>query len=137
MMNKSDYQQEIKFTPCFKTVKPTLYKPIRDKKRNPTAKTAKDLERKLLTNTLKQFSNLFTSIPVKLVIEVVNMKLERSKEWKETTNRTMKQVMDLLEIMLNSYFTYDRMHNHQVFGCTMRSLVSAVIADLVICNIEE
>ncbi|KAL9983648.1 hypothetical protein ACROYT_G005851 [Oculina patagonica] len=37
----------------------------------------------------------------------------------------------------NSYFTYEGVYYHQVFGCAMGSLVSAVIADLVMSNIEE
>ncbi|KAL9958564.1 hypothetical protein ACROYT_G035593 [Oculina patagonica] len=189
VMNKSDYQQEIKS----RLQDRKTYEQITDKRRNPTAKTARDLQRKLqslkqpinscigsptyevskyLARVLKtlqkgnhytvrnstEFSefvinqrvaddeelvsfdvvSLFTSIPVKLAIEVVKTNLEQSDEWKETTNLTVEQVIGLLEIVLNnSYFTYAEMHYHQVFGCAMGSPVSAVIADLVMNNIED
>ena len=46
--------------------------------------------------------------------------------------------MDLLDFVLNhSYFTYEGVHYHQIFGCAMGSPVSAVIADLVMMHVEE
>ena len=46
--------------------------------------------------------------------------------------------MDLLEIVLiNNYVTYDGMHYYQVVGCAVGSPVSAVIANLVMGNIED
>ena len=62
-------------------------------------------------------------------------KHEPTNVWKETTNLTGEQVMALLEFVPNnSYFTYVL---PCIFGCAMGSPVSAVIADLVVTNIEE
>jgi len=56
----------------------------------------------------------------------------------ERNNLNVEQVMDLLEFVVNnSYFTYDGMHYHQVFGCAMGSPISTVITDLVMTYIEE
>ena len=70
--------------------------------------------------------SLFTSIAVKLAIEVVTTKLEQTDVWKETTNLNVEQIVDLIEsVVNNSYFTYDGMHYHLLFGCTVGSPVSA------------
>ena len=100
--------------------------------------------------------SLFTSIPVKLAMEVVDKSLRESDLWKETSNLAKEQVVDLLDFVLNhSYFTYEGVHYHQIFGCVMGSpkpaisqknkswtywtlcYVSAAIADLVMMHVEE
>ena len=46
--------------------------------------------------------------------------------------------MDLLTYVLkNSFITFEGTHCHQVFGCAMGSPVSAVIAELVMQEVEE
>ncbi|KAL9981434.1 hypothetical protein ACROYT_G010140 [Oculina patagonica] len=71
-------------------------------------------------------------------MEVVDKGLRESNLWKQTTNLTKEQVVNLLDFLLNhSYFTYEGVHYHQIFGCAMGSPVSAVIADLVMMHVEE
>ena len=82
--------------------------------------------------------SLFTSIPVDLAIDIVQRKLGETTEWKTLTSLTQAQVLDLLSFVLNnSYFSSEGTQYHQVFGCAMGSLVSAVIAELVMEEIEE
>ncbi|XP_078364020.1 uncharacterized protein LOC144648278 [Oculina patagonica] len=80
----------------------------------------------------------FTSIPVDLAINIVQRKLGETTEWKALTSLTQAQVLDLLSFVLNnSYFSSEGTQYHQVFGCAMGSPVSAVIAGLVMEEIEE
>ena len=82
--------------------------------------------------------SLFTSIPVDLAIDIVQRKLGETTEWKALTSLTQAQVLDLLSFVLNnSYFSSEGTQYHQVFGCAMGSPVSAVIAELVMEEIEE
>ena len=82
--------------------------------------------------------SLFTSIPVDLAIDIVQRKLGETTEWKALTSLTQAQVLDLLSFVLNnSYFSSEGTQYHQVFGCAMGSPVSAVIAELVMEEMEE
>ncbi|KAL9977406.1 hypothetical protein ACROYT_G014803 [Oculina patagonica] len=82
--------------------------------------------------------SLFTSIPVDLAINIVQRKLGETTEWKALTILTQAQVLDLLSFVLNnSYFSSEGTQYHQVFGCAMVSPVSAVIAELVMEEIEK
>ena len=81
--------------------------------------------------------SLFTSIPVKLALQVVDSKLRSDDKWQDNTNLTHGQLMSLLKFVLNnSYFVFEETHYHQIFGCAMGSPVSAVIAELVMEHIE-
>ena len=73
-----------------------------------------------------------------MAIDIVQRKLGETTEWKALTSLTQAQVLDLLSFVLNnSYFSSEGTQYHQVFGCAMGSPVSAVIAELVMEEIEE
>ena len=81
---------------------------------------------------------LFTSIPVDLALDIVDRKLREIHEWELHTRLTQSQIMFLLTFVLtNSYFTFEGIHYHQVFGCAMGSPVSAAIAELVMQEVEK
>ena len=58
--------------------------------------------------------------------------------WRSYNNLQDKQVVELLEFVLsNSYFKFEDTYFHQISGCAMGSPVSAVIAEIVIQEIES
>lgn len=65
-------------------------------------------------------------------------KLSENDVWRSYANLTEKQVVELLEFVLNnSYFKFDDTYFHQISGCAMGSPVSAVIAEIVMQEIES
>lgn len=53
--------------------------------------------------------SLFTLIPVDLALEFVQNKLDLNYGWKEQTNLTKVQIMDLLKFVLNNGFFFSLM----------------------------
>ena len=79
----------------------------------------------------------FTSIPVKMAVDVVKRRLSESHKWKGCTLLTAQQVVNLLVFVLNnSFFKFQRNFFHQISGCAMGSPVSAVIAELIMQEVE-
>ncbi|XP_068756954.1 uncharacterized protein [Montipora capricornis] len=73
-----------------------------------------------------------------MAIDIVQRKLEKSDDWKNHIQLTKSQILDLLSFLLhNSYFIFEGTQYHQVSGCAMGSPVSAVIAELVMQEVEE
>jgi len=83
--------------------------------------------------------SLFTSIPIVMAIDIVQRKLEGSDDWKNHTQLTKDQLVDLLSCLShNNYFIFEGTQYHQVSGCAMRSSVSAVIVEPVVMQeVEE
>ena len=82
--------------------------------------------------------SLLTSIPVELALQVTRERLDRDNNLIARTNASKGNIMRLLEFVLrNSYFTYEKEHYHQTFGCVMGLPVSATIANLVMEFVEE
>ena len=82
--------------------------------------------------------SLFTSIPVDLALIITNERLQKDQDLAERTNMSISNIMRLLEFVLNhNYFKQDSIHYKQIFGCAMGSLISPVIAHLVMEEIEE
>ena len=80
---------------------------------------------------------LFTSVPVDLAMEITKRKLSGTYSWKYHTNLSQDEILDLLSFVLsNSYFTFEEKHYHQISGCAMGSPLSAVIAELVMQDVE-
>ncbi|CAB4043841.1 Hypothetical predicted protein, partial [Paramuricea clavata] len=66
--------------------------------------------------------SLFTSIPVKMAVDVVKRRLSESHKWKGCTLLTAKQVVNLLVFVLNnSFFKFQGNFFHQISGCAMGS----------------
>ena len=81
--------------------------------------------------------SLFTSIPIQLAIEVVQANLDQDNSWRQHTGLEKHHVMDLLKFVLdNSFSVYQGVYYHQTFGCSMGPPVSAVLAELVMIDIE-
>jgi hypothetical protein len=79
--------------------------------------------------------SLFTNIPLDLAIESV------SKRWNFIStecNIPKDEFIRAVSFVLNStFFTFDNQIYKQTFGTPMGSPLSPVIADLVLCDLEE
>ena len=83
-------------------------------------------------------SALFTSIPVDYALTVIRKKLDNDHEWKQHTELSLEQIMELLELCLNTtYFVYDGVMYRQVFGAPMGAPISPGVADLTMEDFEE
>ncbi|XP_072046288.1 uncharacterized protein [Amphiura filiformis] len=82
-------------------------------------------------------SALFTSIPVDSALDVAKDLLEKDTSWKEKTELTADQVIQLLEFCLSTtYFVFRGQFYQQCGGCAMGSPVSPVIANLYMEHFE-
>ena len=81
--------------------------------------------------------SLFTSVPVEFAIDIVKRRLAETDKWKNYTSLTAKEIVDLLTFVLkNSFSSAGENFYHQISGCAMGSPVSAVIAELVMKEVE-
>ena len=76
-------------------------------------------------------SALFTSIPTKDAIKVIRTNLEQDPSLKERTPLNIDQILQLLELCLDTtYFTFRETFYKQTHGATMGSPVSPIVASL-------
>ena len=74
---------------------------------------------------------LFTSVPVKPAIAIIQKKLEADKDLHLRTALSPKQIMSLLEFCLTkTYFTYQGKFYEQTDGTAMGSPISPIVANL-------
>ena len=82
--------------------------------------------------------SLFTKIPVDLAIKVATNRLRYDDSLWQRTSLPLEDITDLLTFCLNTtQFVFEGTYYKQVFGTAMGSPVSAVIANLVIEDIEH
>ncbi len=82
--------------------------------------------------------SLFTKIPVDLAIRVARKRLRQDVTLSQRTSMPIEDIIDLLSFCLNTtYFVFDGIYYQQVFGTAMGSPVSAVIANLVMEDVEQ
>ena len=83
-------------------------------------------------------SALFTSIPIEEALQVTRKCLDQDRTLKDRTNLTVDDVLELLDICLNTtYFTYKGTIYQQKQGAAMGSPVSPIIANLFMENFEQ
>jgi hypothetical protein len=82
--------------------------------------------------------SLFTAnIPVDLAIKVATKRL-RQDTTLQRTSLPIEDIIDLLSFCLNTtYFVFEGCYYQQVFGTAMWSPLSAVIANLVMEDVEQ
>ena len=82
--------------------------------------------------------SLFTRIPVDLAIKVAKERLRNDASLGQRTSLPVEDIIELLSFCLNTtYFVFEGTYYQQVFGTAMGSLVSAVIANLVMEDVEQ
>ena len=82
--------------------------------------------------------SLFTSIPVDEAIEICERKLRDDEELVDRTGMGVDTIVQLLRFCLKSTaFQYKGTHYKQLDGVAMGSLVSPVIADIFMENLED
>ena len=81
---------------------------------------------------------LFTNIPVDLAIKVATKRLRQDATLLQRTSLPVEDIIDFLSFCLNTtYFVFEGCYYQQVFGIAMGSFVSAVIANLVMEDVEQ
>ena len=81
---------------------------------------------------------LFTSVPIKPALEVIEKLLKEDPDLQKRTTMTTKHIMDLLEFCLRStYFTFRGKFYEQVEGAAMGSPISPIVANLFMENFEK
>ena len=81
---------------------------------------------------------LFTSIPIPEAVEVVKKCLENDTSWKQRTNLEAQDILQLLELCLNTtYFIYQNEFYQQKQGAAMGSPISPIIANLFMEDFER
>ena len=82
--------------------------------------------------------SLFTKIPVDLAIKVATNTLRYDDSLWQRTSLPLEDITDLLSFCLNTtQFVFEGTYYKQVFGTAMGLPVSAVIANLVMEDIEH
>jgi len=82
--------------------------------------------------------SLFTSIPIDLALKVANVRLNNDRMLLTRTNLSIANILKLLDFVLSHcFFLCDGYYYQQVFGCPMGSPVSALLANLVMEEIEH
>jgi hypothetical protein len=82
--------------------------------------------------------SLFTNIPIDLAIKVATKRLRQDATLLQRTSPPVEDIIDLLSFCLNTtYFVFESCYYQQVFGTAMGSPVSAVVANLVMEDVEQ
>ena len=80
---------------------------------------------------------LFTSIPIKPVIQVIRKLLGKDQDLKQRTSMSADHIISLLEFCLGStYFTFKGRFYEQQEGAAMDSPISPIAANLYLEDLE-
>ena len=83
-------------------------------------------------------SALFTSIPIQEALDVTKRLLEKDKSWTEKTKLNASDILELLDICLNTtYFTYQGKLYKQKQGAAMGSPISPIVANIFMEEFEQ
>jgi hypothetical protein len=84
------------------------------------------------------FPCLQNNIPVEFAIKVATKRLRQDATLLQRTSLPVEDINDILSFCLNTtYFVFEGCYYQQVFGTAMGSPVSAVIANLVMEDVEQ
>ena len=82
--------------------------------------------------------SLFTSVPLKTAKIIVANRVRDDCILGGRTSLTVPELMEALDICLqSSFFVYNNFIYKQIFGCPMDSPLSAIIANMVMEEIEQ
>ena len=76
-------------------------------------------------------TSLFTSVPIKPVLEIIQQRLTKHQDLHKRTSMTIKQIISQLEFCLNSTnFVFQGQYYQQVEGAAMGSPLSPIVANI-------
>ena len=82
-------------------------------------------------------NELFTSIPIKPVVNNIKKHLEEDKDLHLRTSMTVKHISCLLEFCLeNTYFSFQGRFHEQTEGAAIGSPISPIVANLFMEDLE-
>ena len=81
--------------------------------------------------------NLFTSVPVDLAVNILKDRLRNDDSLSERTDLLVEDLVDLVDFCLNcTDFVFRGDFFHQRFGCAMGNPISALVANIVMEDLE-
>ena len=82
--------------------------------------------------------SLFTKVPIELAIYVARERLQEDNTLDDRTALSINDIIQLLEFCLKAtYFSFRGQYYQQIFGTAMGSLMSVIVAYMVMENIEQ
>ena len=83
-------------------------------------------------------TSLFTSVPIKPLLEIIEQRLTKEQDLQKRTSMTIKQIISLLEFCLNTTsFVFQGQYYKQVEGAAMGSPLSPIVANIFMENFEK
>ena len=83
-------------------------------------------------------TSLFTSVPIKPVLDIIQQRLTKDQDLHKRTSMTIKQIISLLEFCLNSTsFVFQGQYYQQVEGAAMGSPLSPIVANIFMEHFEK
>ena len=83
-------------------------------------------------------TSLFTSVPIQPVLNIIHQKLTTDQDLKNRTNMTIKHIINLLELCLNSTsFVFQGQYYQQMEGEAMGSPLSPIVANIFMEQFEK
>ena len=81
---------------------------------------------------------LFTSVPIKPVLNIIQQRLAQEKDLQQRTTMSIKHITNLLEFCLNSTsFVLQGQYYQQIEEAAMGSPLSPIVANIFMENFEE
>ena len=83
-------------------------------------------------------TSLFTSVPIKPVLNIIHQKLTTDQDLKNRTGMTIQHIIKLLEFCLNSTsFVFQGQYYQQMEGAAMGSPLSPIVANIFMEQFEK
>ena len=83
-------------------------------------------------------TSLFTSVPIKPVLNIIHQKLTTDQDLKNRTSMTIQHIIKLLEFCLNSTsFVFQGQYYQQMEGAAMGSPLSPIVANIFMEQFEK
>jgi len=138
---------DYRYSPCYKTslFLKKIFKTLTDNHEH-TLKNSYDFVERIKDKILDPMDvmisfdvvSLFTNVPITITIQIVKRKLETMSNWKRLAeNLTTDDIMEMLKLCLENYFTWRGKFYIQIEGMPMGSPLSPVLAEIFLQEMER